>query len=1111
MSSLPPVFIEFLGKATGLYATTRGVKSELSSVEKEGGGNLAKLGAVSKAALLGVGVAAAVAAAKTVHMAADFQTQMTRVRTGAGELQSNMAMVGSGVLKMAGEVGQSTTDLTAGLYMVESAGYHGQDALNLLKTSAMGAKVGAADLATVTDAVTTAMNAYSMNTGTAAQKQQNMTDVMNALIGTEAEGKTNLEALAGSMASILPVASAAHVGLNEILGAMATMTSQGTSADVAATYLKQTIGMLSNPSAKAAATMKGLGLSATAVSQELGKKGLAATLETLTSAIKDKMGPSGTVLIDTLTKAAKSGKDYESQLAKMSGSQKTYIGALATMVGGTKSMMGALQLTGDHMETFKANVAGVAQHVKDGGKSIEGWADVQKTFNQKMAEAKGSIEAVGISIGQVLLPYATKMIGWLSTGVGWLTRHKSAVIVLASAIGGVLVIGLAAAAAAAWSFTSAILANPVTWIVVGVMALVAALVMLIMHWRSVWNWIKTDIPAVAKVFTATWHMAMAGFHAIWSWAVTEVHALAKWFDANVLKWLKARMSDLTGWWSSHSTEISQAWALVWKIVQNDASVVWGFLKAGLVLLQGAWNVAWAIIKGVVILVWDAISNAITFAMHLVMNVIGVVLDVITGHWGKAWHDLLHLVTQAFGDVTHFLGSLVGDFGSMLYDAGSALITGLIKGVESMAGAAVNAVKKTASSLVSSAKSVLGIFSPSRVFANEVGRWIPHGIAVGVEANAGVAHTAVRGVASGMVDHFKSELQINSPSKVFAQMGQWVALGLVQGLTGSQSAVKSAVNKTLAILNDMHTRASASLARYTVKEGAQLEKLAKQRDAVAAKLKTAQANLVNLQKSWTDEKNNIASGIMQNASVVMQGDATGQSLGAGDVVGNMAQQVAQAQQFASNLNRLKAMGLSSDLIAQIASSGVSQGGDTASALAQANTAQIQQLNQMQKTLTTSANATGTTVADSMYGAGIDSAKGLIKGLQSQQSAIEKQMLKIADAMKNAIKKALGIHSPSRVFAEIGGFITSGLANGVTGGTGTAVNAVTGLSNALVRAGSSPTLSGGARMGGGAPAVHNHVHIEVHGTVKSERDLRDLFQQEMLRLGGRNSSTWQPYRR
>lgn len=370
---------------------------------------LGRLGSALKTAAVGIGAADLIGAA-AVKMAADFQTQMTRVRTGAGELQKNMATVSSGILKMAGEVGQSTSQLTTGLYTVESAGFHGAAGLNVLKTAAMGAKVGAADLGTVTDAVTTALNAYKLGAGSA-------TKVTNALIATEAEGKTNMEALAGSLSSILPAAAAAHVGLTEVLGAMATMTAQGTPAKVAATYLRQTIGQLSNPSAKAADEMKSLGLSATKVGLELGSKGLAATLTTLTTAIERHMGPAGTVLINQLQSASKNTSDYQKVLANLSPTQQTYIGALATMVGGTKSMMAALQLTGSHMKTFQSDTAGIAEHVKKGGTAIEGWADVQKTFNQRLAQAKDGLQAVAIKVGTAALPALSKLVGGLSTSV----------------------------------------------------------------------------------------------------------------------------------------------------------------------------------------------------------------------------------------------------------------------------------------------------------------------------------------------------------------------------------------------------------------------------------------------------------------------------------------------------------------------------------------------------------------------------------------------------------------------------------------------------------------------------------------------------------------------
>jgi hypothetical protein len=77
----------------------------------------------------------------------------------------------------------------------------------------------------------------------------------------------------------------------------------------------------------------------------------------------------------------------------------------------------------------------------------------------------------------------------------------------------------------------------------------------------------------------------------------------------------------------------------------------------------------------------------------------------------------------------------------------------------------------------------------------------------------------------------------------------------------------------------------------------------------------------------------------------------------------------------------------------------------------------------------ADKVGATASQVMYDNGIHMAEGLVKGLESQANAIEKQMLKIADSMVKAIKKALGIHSPSRVFARLGAFVGQGFSKGL----------------------------------------------------------------------------------
>ncbi|MFS2030318.1 MULTISPECIES: hypothetical protein [unclassified Curtobacterium] len=67
--------------------------------------------------------------------------------------------------------------------------------------------------------------------------------------------------------------------------------------------------------------------------------------------------------------------------------------------------------------------------------------------------------------------------------------------------------------------------------------------------------------------------------------------------------------------------------------------------------------------------------------------------------------------------------------------------------------------------------------------------------------------------------------------------------------------------------------------------------------------------------------------------------------------------------------------------------------------------------------------------------MNAARGLVKGLQSQQRAIAKQMSGIARSMVATIRSELGIHSPSKVFAnDVGRWIPAGMAAGVEGASG-----------------------------------------------------------------------------
>lgn len=106
---------------------------------------------------------------------------------------------------------------------------------------------------------------------------------------------------------------------------------------------------------------------------------------------------------------------------------------------------------------------------------------------------------------------------------------------------------------------------------------------------------------------------------------------------------------------------------------------------------------------------------------------------------------------AVGAAVAYLDGLAVSLSTRLYNAfggvGGDIVRGLINGIGRSAVQLASPVTGMAMSAVDAAKAALGIASPSKVFADEVGRWIPAGVEQGITRNT-----------SGMTDALTSTVQ-----------------------------------------------------------------------------------------------------------------------------------------------------------------------------------------------------------------------------------------------------------------------------------------------------------------------------------------------------------------
>lgn len=84
------------------------------------------------------------------------------------------------------------------------------------------------------------------------------------------------------------------------------------------------------------------------------------------------------------------------------------------------------------------------------------------------------------------------------------------------------------------------------------------------------------------------------------------------------------------------------------------------------------------------------------------------------------------------------------------DIGKNIVDGIKKGIADAWDALKDWFSDKVSGLVDGVKDILKIGSPSRVFANEVGQWIPAGIAEGINDGMGVLDKTMEGITSDMI-------------------------------------------------------------------------------------------------------------------------------------------------------------------------------------------------------------------------------------------------------------------------------------------------------------------------------------------------------------------------
>lgn len=447
----------------------------------------------------------------------------------------------------------------------------------------------------------------------------------------------------------------------------------------------------------------------------------------------------------------------------------------------------------------------------------------------------------------------------------------------------------------------------------------------------------------------------------------------------------------------------------------------------------------------------AVSGIIDFFTSLPQK-IGEAISKIVGKFSEIWGKVLTKIGE-------FIGKLVDKFKEIpgkMAEIGKNLIDGLWNGINDAKDWVLDKIKGFGGAVLDGIKGFFGIHSPSTVMRDQVGKQLVRGISVGVEAEQKSAVATVKNLSKSLLKTLNSDQ--TSYSEVGKELIQDFSNGMDKAVTNMKTKITSVVETAISTLKKQFSSQKSTVNNIYEKFGKEVingftEKMKTvTTDIVSATSETIQGLLDDMDSAISEVNNKISSLYSSSTSqslYEMLKDENGNDV---MVLTDMQKATKETMRYYNKLLLLQDK-LPDSIISQI----VAMDMDTAmtymdkllslsdSALEKyvkgyqerANVAELlsqhfyqSEINSIKTNFTSQITAELKSLQKQVQKIGQQTMAGYIKGLKATDYSSEIQ--KIAKNVIKTMKKALGIASPSKVFAEIGDFSAQGYVNGFAEG-------------------------------------------------------------------------------
>jgi TP901 family phage tail tape measure protein len=465
-------------------------------------------------------------------------------------------------------------------------------------------------------------------------------------------------------------------------------------------------------------------------------------------------------------------QDYVDALKNSQGAVESTYAGIADGTDDAKIAMNAAKVAASELGgVILQTLAPVLQKV----------AAVAKSVAEKVGSMDDGTKKVILTVAAVVAAVAPALLiaGKIANGISNITKAmamaKSATL---------------AETASQTSWNAALLTSPVTWIVVGIVALIAAVVLLYKNCKPFHDWVVKALNTVKNL------------------AKTVFNGLITFFTSTIPKAWNSLVSFFKGipaWWSNLWTQVGQLFKNLWNgIISFFTTTIPKWVNSFIQWIQKLpYNLGAAIGTMLGYLVkfgvdaWNWVTTKLPQIIKSILQWFGqlpgkiwtYLTDIVTklGRWSA------NMIKKAVVEIPKFIGKVVSFFGELP----GKIWTFLADVVNKVIQWAANLVTTATTEIPKFVSTVAGFMEELPKKMLDIGVNIVKGIWQGINSTIDWLHDMIRSFCQGIINSFKAVLHIHSPSALFADViGKNLALGIGQGFTENMKAVAASMTAAI---------------------------------------------------------------------------------------------------------------------------------------------------------------------------------------------------------------------------------------------------------------------------------------------------------------------------